>query len=110
MRRMYEFDSVSVSSFEAGDLVGHLSARSADGWDVVAIVPAGSNVVAYLRRDQPAADAGDTAADAGTSAGDGSVDSASPGDTTSTASTTPDAAATTTAAGWGAGGVASSSP
>ena len=59
MRRMYEFDSVSVSSFEAGSLVDHLSARSADGWDVVAIVPAGSNVVAYLRRDQPAADAAD---------------------------------------------------
>ena len=57
MRRMYEFDSVSVSSFEAGSLVDHLSAQSADGWDVVAIVPAGSNVVAYLRRDQPAADA-----------------------------------------------------
>ena len=56
MRRMYEFDSVSVSSFEAGSLVDHLSARSADGWDVVAIVPAGSNVVAYLRRVEPAAD------------------------------------------------------
>ena len=67
MRRMYEFDSVSVSSFEAGSLVDHLSARSADGWDVVAIVPAGSNVVAYLRRDQPAADSD---VDAGTSAAD----------------------------------------
>ncbi len=111
MRRMYEFDSVSVSSFEAGSLVDHLSARSADGWDVVAIVPAGSNVVAYLRRDQPAADAPDAAVDAGTSAADGSVDSASPGDTTSAAATSPDAtAATTSAAGWGASGVTSSSP
>ena len=111
MRRMYEFDSVSVSSYEAGSLVDHLSAKSADGWDVVAIVPAGTDVVAYLRRDQPAADAPDAAVDAGTSAADGSVDSASPGDTTSAAATAPDAtAATTSAAGWGASGVTSSSP
>jgi hypothetical protein len=111
MRRMYEFDSVSVSSFEAGDLVGHLSARSADGWDVVAIVPAGSNVVAYLRREQPADDAGDAAADVAGSRADGSVESASSGDTVSATTATPDgSAATTSAAGWGAGGVASSSP
>jgi hypothetical protein len=47
---MYDFESVSVSSFEAASLAATLTERSADGWDVVAIVPAGSDVVAYLRR------------------------------------------------------------
>jgi Protein of unknown function (DUF2510) len=47
---MYDFESVSVSSFEAASLAATLTEKSADGWDVVAIVPAGSDVVAYLRR------------------------------------------------------------
>ena len=47
---MYDFESVSVSSFEAASLAATLSEKSADGWDVVAIVPAGSDVIAYLRR------------------------------------------------------------
>jgi hypothetical protein len=47
---MYDFESVSVSSFEAASLSATLTEKSADGWDVVAIVPAGSDVVAYLRR------------------------------------------------------------
>jgi len=50
MSPMYEFDSVSVSSFEAAELAATLTAKSADGWDVAAIVTAGSDVVAYLRR------------------------------------------------------------
>ena len=48
--RMYDFESVSVSSYEAGSLAATLTEKSAEGWDVVAIVPAGSDVVAYLRR------------------------------------------------------------
>ena len=47
---MYDFESVSVSSYEAASLAATLTEKSADGWDVVAIVPAGSDVVAYLRR------------------------------------------------------------
>ena len=47
---MYDFESVSVSSFEAASLAATLTDKSADGWDVVAIVPAGSDVVAYLRQ------------------------------------------------------------
>jgi Protein of unknown function (DUF2510) len=47
---MYDFESVSVSSYEAGSLAATLTEKSAEGWDVVAIVPAGSDVVAYLRR------------------------------------------------------------
>ena len=48
--RMYEFDSVSASSFEARGLAARLTEKSADGWEVVAIVTAGSDVVAYLKR------------------------------------------------------------
>ena len=66
---MYEFDSISVSSYEASSLAAKLTERSGDGWDVVAIVPAGSEITAYLRR-----------------AGSGSSDSASAGDTAGTAS------------------------
>ncbi|MDF2732007.1 MAG: hypothetical protein K0S92_637, partial [Desertimonas sp.] len=47
---MYDFESVSVSSYEAASLAATLTEKSADGWEVVAIVPAGSDVVAYLRR------------------------------------------------------------
>jgi hypothetical protein len=47
---MYDFESVSVSSFEAASLASKLTEKATDGWDVVAIVPAGSDVVAYLRR------------------------------------------------------------
>lgn len=47
---MHEFDSVSVSSLEAASLAATLTERSADGWDVVTVVPAGSELVAFLRR------------------------------------------------------------
>ncbi len=58
---MYEFDSVSVSSYEAASLAGKLSDKSRDGWDVVAIVPAGSEITAFLRRES--ADKSTSAAD-----------------------------------------------
>nr|MBA3400193.1 hypothetical protein [Acidimicrobiia bacterium] len=48
---MQEFDSVSVSSYEAESLTAKLGERSADGWSVVSIVSAGSDVVAYLSRE-----------------------------------------------------------
>jgi hypothetical protein len=48
---MYEFDSVSVSSYEAASLAAKLTEKSGDGWDVVSIVPAGSEITAYLRRE-----------------------------------------------------------
>ena len=47
---MYEFSSISVSSYDAASLADKLTERSSEGWDVVAIVPAGTNVTAYLRR------------------------------------------------------------
>jgi len=54
---MPEFDSVSVSSFEASTLAAKLTEKAADGWDVVAIVPTGSDITAFLKRDKAAAGA-----------------------------------------------------
>lgn len=52
---MLEFDSISVSSYEADSLAPQLTEKSAAGWQVVSIVSAGSSVTAYLSR---AAEAG----------------------------------------------------
>jgi hypothetical protein len=53
---MQEFSSISVSTYEAGALADRLTDQSRDGWSVVAIVPTGSSVTAYLSResDEPA--------------------------------------------------------
>ncbi len=48
---MQEFSSISVSSYEAGSLADRLTEQAGDGWSVVAIVPTGSTVTAYLSRD-----------------------------------------------------------
>ena len=53
---MQEFTSVSVSSYEADTLTALLNEKSGDGWDVVAIVPTGSTVTAYLSRRRPSED------------------------------------------------------
>jgi Protein of unknown function (DUF2510) len=60
---MQEFSSISVSSYEAGSLAERLTAQSRDGWDVVAIVPTGSTITAYLAREASAdsTDSTDTA-------------------------------------------------
>ena len=55
---MQEFTSISVSSYDAASLADKLTEKSSTGWDVVAIVPAGTNITAYLSR---AADATETA-------------------------------------------------
>ena len=61
---MQEFSSVSASAYDAESLTSQLNAKSADGWDVVSIVSAGSNVVAYLSREASAdaVDAGEVEA------------------------------------------------
>lgn len=48
---MQEFSSVTASSYDADSLTPLLNAKSAEGWDVVSIVSAGTNIVAYLCRD-----------------------------------------------------------
>lgn len=52
---MYEFDSVSVSTYEATSLAAKLTEKSGDGWEVVAIVPSGSDITAFLKRTGSAA-------------------------------------------------------
>jgi hypothetical protein len=53
----YEFLALSVSSHDAASLAPQLTEHSADGWDVVAIVPTGGDVTAYCRRPAVATDA-----------------------------------------------------
>ncbi len=56
---MQEFSSVTASSYDADSLAPLLNEKSADGWSVVSIVAAGTNIVAYLQReagDAPAAE------------------------------------------------------
>ena len=57
---MQEFSSVTASSYDAESLAPMLNDKAADGWSVVSIVAAGTNIVAYLQRD---ADEDSSAAD-----------------------------------------------
>ncbi len=68
---MQEFTSISVSSYDAASLADKLTEKSSAGWDVVAIVPAGTNITAYLCR---AADAAATAPSWDTGAEDTAAD------------------------------------
>jgi len=73
---MFEYSSVSASSYDPGALVAKLNESTADGWDVVAIVPTGGDVSAFLKREAPAADA-EAPGDTGTSEStEGSADEA----------------------------------
>jgi hypothetical protein len=57
---MYEFDTVSASSYDPSALASKLTQKSAEGWEVLSIVPTGGDVTAFVRRavgaDAPAAD------------------------------------------------------
>jgi hypothetical protein len=57
---MQEFSSVTASSYDADSLTPLLNERAADGWSVVSIVSAGTNIVAYLTRERD--DAGEVGA------------------------------------------------
>jgi hypothetical protein len=59
---MQEFSSVTASSYDAESLAPMLNDKAADGWSVVSIVAAGTNIVAYLQRE--AGEHADTAAPA----------------------------------------------
>jgi hypothetical protein len=65
---MHEFTSISVSSFEADTLTALLNEKSGDGWNVVAIVPTGSTVTAYLSKDKAEESAGSAEAKSAESA------------------------------------------
>jgi hypothetical protein len=63
---MQEFSSISVSTYNPDELTGQLNEQVNDGWNVLAIVPTGSTVTAYLSRETtgetPTADASPAAA------------------------------------------------
>jgi Protein of unknown function (DUF2510) len=48
---MQEFSSVTASSYDADSLTPMLNDKAAEGWSVVSIVSAGTNIVAYLSRE-----------------------------------------------------------
>ncbi len=62
---MQEFSSVTASSYDADSLAPLLNEKAADGWSVVSIVAAGTNIVAYLQReaDEHAAEPADAPAE-----------------------------------------------
>jgi hypothetical protein len=47
---MQEFESISASSYDPSALAAKLTAKAAEGWSVVAIVPTGGDVTAFLSR------------------------------------------------------------
>ena len=61
---MQEFSSVTASSYDADSLAPMLAEKSAEGWSVISIVAAGTNIVAYLERaaDESAAHVDDEGA------------------------------------------------
>ena len=105
---MHEFDSVSVSTYEASSLADKLTERSGDGWDIVAIVPTGSDITAFLKRerassatetDTPTTTAAATATEPagwGSDAGTSTYDTASSDDSRSWGSSTAAATRATT--------------
>ncbi|MEO6122535.1 MAG: DUF2510 domain-containing protein [Ilumatobacteraceae bacterium] len=54
---MNEFVTVSSSSYDPANLASQLTEKSAQGWVVVAIVPTGGDVTAFLSRESSGADA-----------------------------------------------------
>ncbi len=49
---MQEFESISASSYDPAALATKLTAKAAEGWSVVAIVPTGGDVTAYVSRER----------------------------------------------------------
>jgi hypothetical protein len=52
---MQEFESISASSYDPSALATKLTAKAAEGWSVVAIVPTGGDVTAFVSRDKDGA-------------------------------------------------------
>jgi hypothetical protein len=58
---MQEFESISASSYDPSALATKLTAKAAEGWSVVAIVPTGGDVTAFVCRDKGSTDLAKTA-------------------------------------------------
>ncbi len=83
---MQEFESISASSYDPSALATKLTAKAAEGWSVVAIVPTGGDVTAFVTRDKggadadskPSTDAAETKAEAVVTADDNADDVPAP--------------------------------
>lgn len=51
VRAMPKYDIVKASSYDPSALAEQLTQKSAEGWEVVAIVPTGGDVTAFIRLD-----------------------------------------------------------
>jgi Protein of unknown function (DUF2510) len=52
----WEFTSEHSSSYDVDGLIGKLNDRSAEGWDIVTIIPTGGDVTAFFKRELPSDD------------------------------------------------------
>ncbi|HEY4331292.1 MAG TPA: DUF2510 domain-containing protein [Ilumatobacteraceae bacterium] len=52
---MYEYATISSSSYDPASLASKLTEKSAEGWTVAAIVPTGGDVTAFLSRESSGA-------------------------------------------------------
>jgi hypothetical protein len=91
---MKEFSSISVSSYDAASLAERLTEKSAQGWEIEAIVPAGTNITAYLSRAAGTSNAaGSTTSESATSdslwAATSSAEAATPAASIAAAATAP---------------------
>ena len=59
---MHEYATVSSSSYDPASLAAKLTEKSGQGWNVVAIVPTGGDVTAFLSREADGSDGPSTAA------------------------------------------------
>jgi hypothetical protein len=91
---MAEFVTISAPSTDATSLASRLTQKSAEGWDVVAIVPTGADITAFLKRESTGA----VAATAPSGATEPAGWATAPGSTATAASSAPAAASTTTVA------------
>ncbi len=57
---MHEYATVSSSSYDPASLATKLTEKSSEGWHVVAIVPTGGDVTAFLSRAADAASSAET--------------------------------------------------
>jgi len=63
---MPKYDIVKASSYDPAALADQLTQKSADGWEVVAIVPTGGDVTAFLKKDGDGDEASPAMAEAST--------------------------------------------
>ena len=75
---MQEFESISASSYDPSALAIKLTAKAAEGWSVVAIVPTGGDVTAFVTRQKNGEDEATETAEADVSEETG-AEAAAPG-------------------------------